>query len=44
MIADPVIADAIRDRLQHTALTVTITGESYRGVKAWKLAARNKNA
>jgi len=38
VIADPVIADAIRDRLQHTALTLTITGESYRGVKARKLA------
>jgi hypothetical protein len=43
VIADPVIADAIRDRLQHSALTVTITGESYRGVKARKLAARNKD-
>jgi DNA replication protein DnaC len=43
VIADPVIADAIRDRLQHTALTLTITGESYRGVKARKLAARNKD-
>jgi hypothetical protein len=29
---------AIRDRLQHTALILTITGESYRGVKARKLA------
>lgn len=44
VIADPVIADAIRDRLQHSALTVTITGESYRGVKARKLAARNKDS
>ena len=26
VIADPVIADAIRDRLQHTALILTITG------------------
>ena len=43
VIADPVIADAIRDRLQHTALTLTITGESYRGVKARKLAARSKD-
>jgi DNA replication protein DnaC len=43
VIADPVIADAIRDRLQHTALTLTITGESYRGVKARKLAARGKD-
>jgi hypothetical protein len=29
-----VIADAIRYRLQHAALIITITGESYRGVKA----------
>jgi len=42
VIADPVIADAIRDRLQHAALVITITGESYRGVKARKLAARSK--
>jgi hypothetical protein len=33
-----VIADAIRDRLQHSALIINITGESYRGVKARKLA------
>jgi DNA replication protein DnaC len=38
VIADPVIADAIRDRLEHAALTINITGESYRGVKARKLA------
>ena len=44
VIADPVIADAIRDRLQHVALTITITGESYRGVKARKLAARTKDS
>ena len=42
VIADPVIADAIRDRLQHAALTITITGESYRGVKARKLAGVRK--
>jgi IstB-like ATP binding protein len=34
VIADSVIADAIRDRLEHSALTIHITGESYRGVKA----------
>jgi DNA replication protein DnaC len=39
VIADPVIADAIRDRLEHAALTLAITGESYRSVKARKLAA-----
>jgi DNA replication protein DnaC len=44
VIADPVIADAIRDRLQHAALTITITGESYRGVKARKLAGRSKDS
>ena len=43
VIADPVIADAIRDRLQHTALTLTITGESYRGVKARKLAGSRQD-
>lgn len=44
VIADPVIADAIRDRLEHAALTIRITGESYRGVKARKLAAKKKDA
>ena len=39
----PVIADALRDRLQHTALTLTITGESYRGVKARKLAGSRQD-
>ena len=43
VIGDPVIADAIRDRLEHAALTINITGESYRGVKARKLAARKKD-
>lgn len=37
VIADPVIADAIQDRLKHAALHFTIKGESYRGVKAKKL-------
>ena len=44
VIADPVIADAIRDRLQHSALTINSTGESYRGVKARKLASKKKDA
>jgi DNA replication protein DnaC len=44
VIADAVIADAIRDRLEHAALTIHITGESYRGVKARKLASRKKDA
>jgi len=43
VIGDPVIADAIRDRLQHCALAIHITGERYRGVKARKLASRNKD-
>ena len=42
VIADPVIADAIRDRLEHAALTIQIMGESYRGVKARKLANHKK--
>ena len=44
VIGDPVIADAVRDRLEHAALTINITGESYRGVKARKLAAKKKDA
>ena len=44
VIADPVIADAIRDRLQHSALEIRTTGESYRGVKASKLASRKKDS
>jgi DNA replication protein DnaC len=43
VIADPVIADAIRDRLEHAALTIHITGESYRGVKARKLASKKRD-
>jgi hypothetical protein len=44
VFGDPVIADAIRDRLQHAALEIHMTGESYRGVKARKLASRKKEA
>jgi len=44
VIGDPVITDAIRDRLEHAALVVQITGESYRGVKARKLASKKKDA
>ena len=44
VIGDPVIADAIRDRLEHAALTINITGESYRGVKARLLASKKKDA
>jgi DNA replication protein DnaC len=35
-----VIADAIRDRLEHAALILHITDESYRSVKARKLASK----
>lgn len=38
VLPDPVIADAILDRLIHSALQFKITGESYRKVKAKKLA------
>src|SRR6185503_7393927 len=44
VIGDPVITDAIRDRLEHAALVVQITGESYRGVKARKLASKKKDS
>jgi DNA replication protein DnaC len=44
VIGDPVIADAIRDRLEHAALVIQITGESYRGVKARKLASKKKDS
>jgi hypothetical protein len=44
VFGDTVIADAIFDRLQHSALTIEVTGESYRGVKAKKLASRKKDA
>jgi len=42
VINDPVIYDAVKDRLRHAALTFTITGESYRGVKAKKLETSKK--
>lgn len=44
VIGDPVITDAIRDRLEHSALKIHITGESYRGVRARKLASKKKEA
>jgi DNA replication protein DnaC len=44
VIPDAVIFDAIRDRLEHSALTISITGETYRGVKARKLASKKKDA
>jgi DNA replication protein DnaC len=44
VIPDAVIFDAIRDRLEHSALTINITGPTYRGVKARKLASKKKDA
>ena len=44
VIPDTVIFDAIRDRLEHSALTINITGDTYRGVKARKLASKKKDA
>jgi len=44
VIPDAVIFDAIRDRLEHSALTIKITGTTYRGVKARKLASKKKDA
>jgi DNA replication protein DnaC len=44
VIPDTVIFDAIRDRLEQSALTVTITGPTYRGVKARKLASKKRDA
>ena len=44
VISDTVIFDAIRDRLEHSALTINITGPTYRGVKARKLASKKKVA
>jgi DNA replication protein DnaC len=37
VIEDPVIADAVKDRLKHAAITFNLTGETYRAVKAKKL-------
>jgi DNA replication protein DnaC len=40
VLGDPVIADAIRDRLDHISLKLEIKGESYRGVLARRLGKR----
>jgi hypothetical protein len=42
VISDPVITDAIRDRLEHAALTIQFTGESYRGVKFRERASKKQ--
>lgn len=44
VIADPVISDAIRDRLEHAALMIDISGESYRGVRTRKRASKKHGA
>lgn len=44
VIEDPIIADAIIDRLKHTSIKLTITGESYRKVKAKELDALMQKA
>ena len=44
VIPNAVIFDAIRDRLEHSALTINITGETYRGVKARKPASTKQDA
>jgi len=42
VLPDPVITDAILDRLKHVALQFKITGESYRGMKAKKLDVKTE--
>lgn len=37
VIEDPVIVDAVKDRLKHAAITLKLTGETYRMLKAKKL-------
>jgi hypothetical protein len=44
VFGDAVIFEAIRGRLEHSAPTVNITGDTYRGVKARKLASKKKDA
>jgi len=42
VLPDPVIADAILDRVMHSAVQIKITGESYRKVKAKKLDSKKE--
>lgn len=42
VIEDSVIADAVKDRVRHSALTFNLTGETYRAVKAKKLDGAGK--
>lgn len=41
VIEDPVIADAVIDRLRHAAIELRIKGETYRSVQAKKLDSRD---
>jgi hypothetical protein len=43
VLEDPVIADSIVDRLKHIAISVTLTGESYRKVQGAALDKKPKN-
>ena len=43
MFGNTVIFDVIRDRLENSALIVNISGDTYRGGKASKLASRKKD-
>lgn len=42
VIEDVVIADAVKDRVRHSAITLMLTGETYRYVKAKKLDGAGK--
>ena len=44
VIADPSSPMPSAIGCEHSALTINITGESYRGVKARKLASKKKDA
>ncbi len=43
VIGDAVIADAIKDRLKHLALTFTLTGQTYRAIKAKQFEEKGSN-
>jgi DNA replication protein DnaC len=42
VIEDAVIADAVKDRVRHSAITFNLTGETYRAVRANKLDGAGK--
>ena len=43
VIPDPVVADAIIDRIKHTSLKLTVTGQSYREIKGKQLDSGKKS-